>query len=184
MELYLYMATYAIGDVQGCFSALERLLIKIGFNRNKDTLWFVGDIINRGPESLKTIKFIRSLGNNAICVLGNHELHLLACGFGVRKQSDKDTLSDILESPHKSALLDWLRHCPLAHYDSHYQALLVHAGVPPQWDLNTTLACAQELSDALTHADPRLILTHLFTEKTKQLLVKKIKLMRKRMSFF
>ena len=110
------MSTYAIGDVQGCFSQLKELLKKINFKSDKDKLWFAGDIINRGPKSLKTIRFIKSLEDNAITVLGNHDLHLLAIANGHKKQGKKDTIQEILNAADSQLLLDWLIQRPLLHY--------------------------------------------------------------------
>ncbi len=126
------MAIYAIGDIQGCYDELLRLLQKIEFNKKKDQLWFVGDLVNRGPKSLETLRFIKSLGEAAITVLGNHDLHLLAVACGVSPQRSKDTLQPILQAEDKEELLDWLRSRPLLHYNDDF--CLVHAGLPPQWD--------------------------------------------------
>jgi bis(5'-nucleosyl)-tetraphosphatase (symmetrical) len=115
------MAIYAIGDIQGCYDPFRRLLDELEFDTGKDTLWLTGDIVNRGPKSLKTLRFVRSLGDSAITVLGNHDLHLLA----------------------------WLRHRPLAHYDKSLGTLLVHAGVHPRWSAKKTLARAAEVESVL-----------------------------------
>ena len=111
------MAIYAIGDVQGCYTQLQNLLKEIKFKADKDQLWFAGDIINRGPDSLTTIRFIKALGDNAITVLGNHDLHLLAVANGRGKQGRKDTIKDILTASDREQLLDWLIYRPLMHYD-------------------------------------------------------------------
>jgi len=126
------MAIYAIGDIQGCFDDLQRLLVKIKFDKTQDTLWFAGDLVNRGPKSLETLRFIKSLGKAAVCVLGNHDLHLLATAYGFAPKKNKDTLKAILEAEDREELLSWLRHQPLFHYNQYY--CLIHAGLPPQWD--------------------------------------------------
>ncbi|MDH5767267.1 MAG: metallophosphoesterase, partial [Gammaproteobacteria bacterium] len=111
------MAIYAIGDVQGCYQQLEQLLDALQFSPEHDKLWFAGDIVNRGPQSLETLRLIKSLGDRAITVLGNHDLHLLAVANGRGKQGKKDTIKNILKAPDKIELLDWLLHQPLMHYD-------------------------------------------------------------------
>ena len=109
------MSTYVIGDVQGCMTALNRLLDRIAFDPAVDRLWFVGDLVNRGPHSLEVLRFVKSLGSRAITVLGNHDLHLLAVWTNITKQNRKDTLDPILHAPDVEELLTWLRHRPLAH---------------------------------------------------------------------
>ena len=126
------MATYAIGDIQGCYDDLQRLLSKIDFNKKTDQLWFVGDLVNRGPKSLETLRFIKSLGDAAITVLGNHDLHLLAVAYKHSPVRAKDTIRPILQAKDKDELLHWLRHRPLFHYNDNY--CMLHAGLPPQWD--------------------------------------------------
>lgn len=142
------MAHYVIGDVQGCADALQQLLQKIQFEPDKDTLWFVGDLVNRGPDSLGTLRFIKSLGDRAVCVLGNHDLHLLAVANGLRKDKDHD-LEAILTAPDREELLNWLRHRPLLHHDPQLGYTMIHAGLAPQWDLNTAQQCAQDLEEVL-----------------------------------
>lgn len=143
------MSTYAIGDLQGCFSILKKLLAKINFNADKDELWFVGDLVNRGPESLETLRFIKNLGTRAKVVLGNHDLHLLAVYYGVRKSYPDDTLQEILAAPDSRALISWLSHQSLAYYDAKLKYLMVHAGVAPMWDLKKTLTLAHEVAQIL-----------------------------------
>jgi bis(5'-nucleosyl)-tetraphosphatase (symmetrical) len=125
------MATYAIGDLQGCYGALQKLLANIGFNSANDRLWFVGDIVNRGPQSLQCLRYVRDLGERAVVVLGNHDLHLLCAAYGCAPLRKSDTLQAILEAPDRDALLDWLRHRPMLHIEG--ELLLVHAGLLPQW---------------------------------------------------
>ena len=143
------MSTYVIGDLQGCLDPLQRLLDQIRFDPDKDTLWFVGDIVNRGPQSLETLRFVRDLEKSSITVLGNHDLHLLAVAYTGKKSKGKDTLDDIQKAPDRDELLDWLRKRPLVHHDAKLGALLVHAGIPPVWDIAQSLAHAQEVEQAL-----------------------------------
>lgn len=141
------MAVYAIGDLQGCFDELLALLELIAFDARHDQLWFAGDLVNRGPRSLETLRFVRSL--NAVTVLGNHDLHLLASAGIPQRRKRKDTLQAIMEAPDARQLLDWLRHQPLLHHDAKLGYTLVHAGLPPQWDLATARACAGEIEQVL-----------------------------------
>jgi bis(5'-nucleosyl)-tetraphosphatase (symmetrical) len=138
---------YLIGDVQGCCDALERLLAEIGFSPSRDRLAVVGDLVNRGPDSLGTLKRLRGLGDAAVCLLGNHDLHLLAVAHGLRKPRKDDTLGDVLASKKRDEWLDWLRHRRMAHQFDGW--LLVHAGVAPQWDAGQTLALAAEIEAVL-----------------------------------
>ena len=143
------MAVYAIGDLQGCYRCLMRLLDKLDFDYSVDRLWFTGDLVNRGPKSLKVLRFVRKLGDRAVTVLGNHDLHLMAAAeFPVRRRS-KDTLSRIYAAKDHEKLLDWLRHRPMMHHDRDLGFTLVHAGLSPQWDLKTALAAAAELEHML-----------------------------------
>lgn len=141
------MATYAIGDVQGSFEELQALLDAFGFERAKDRLWFVGDLVNRGPASLATLRFVRDLGDRALTVLGNHDLHLLALAQGSVKGREDDTLGEVIAAPDRDALLDWLRHRPMAHVVANHA--LVHAGLLPQWDVATAKALAGEVETEL-----------------------------------
>ena len=142
------MATYAIGDIQGCYDALMRVLDKASFDDN-DTLWVAGDLVNRGKQSLATLRFLQTLDQRAKIVLGNHDLHLLAVAYGVRKAGRSDTLDEILQAPDRDQLLDWLRHQPLLHYDTDLGYLMVHAGIPPQWSLKQAQSLANEVESAL-----------------------------------
>ena len=130
------MATYAIGDIQGCYDDLLRLLDVIKFDPKSDQLWFAGDLVNRGPKSLETLRFVKSLGASAVTVLGNHDLHLLATAFKQRKPHKKDSLEEILKAKDCDELLYWLRQQPLFHYNDDF--CLLHAGLPPQWDFAKT----------------------------------------------
>jgi bis(5'-nucleosyl)-tetraphosphatase (symmetrical) len=143
------MSTYAIGDVQGCFDELLALLKHIQFDVNKDTLWFTGDLVNRGPRSLDVLRFVKSLGDKHVAVLGNHDLHLLALAWGVRKPHAGDTLADVLTAPDREALLTWLCHRPLLHYDKHAGFVMTHAGLAPEWSLQQAGALAREVEAVL-----------------------------------
>jgi len=139
---------WMIGDIQGCCGALDTLLALPEIADDPDAhFWFAGDLVNRGPESLTTLRRIMSLGERATAVLGNHDLHLLAMAAGVRRAGKKDTLEEVLNAPDAQKIIDWLRFRPLAHFD--YGHLLVHAGVLPQWDAEKTLALADEVQTAL-----------------------------------
>jgi bis(5'-nucleosyl)-tetraphosphatase (symmetrical) len=141
------MATYAIGDIQGCYDQLRRLLDRIAFDPAGDVLWFVGDLVNRGSQSLETLRFVRQLGTRAVTVLGNHDLHLLVVAAGVRKPHLGDTLDGILQAHDRDELLDWLRRCKLMHAGEGYA--LVHAGLLPQWSLAQAMSLAHEVESAL-----------------------------------
>ncbi|MDM7944280.1 MAG: symmetrical bis(5'-nucleosyl)-tetraphosphatase [Hydrogenophaga sp.] len=145
------MSLYMIGDVQGCDEALGRLLDEIAFSPSRDTLYLLGDLVNRGPASLQVLRRLIALEGAAHCLLGNHDLHLLAAAHGVRKPHRNDTVGDILDAPDRDALLDWLRQRPVALFEHGW--LMVHAGVLPQWDLADTMARARELESALRSAD-------------------------------
>jgi bis(5'-nucleosyl)-tetraphosphatase (symmetrical) len=141
------MATYAIGDVQGCVQALLRLLERIHFNTAKDRLWFVGDLVNRGPHSLEVLRLIKQLGTSAMTVLGNHDLHLLAVWAKVAPLNRKDTFQSVLAAPDADELLTWLRFRPLVHVEDGY--CLVHAGLLPSWTIPQVLGLAREVEEAL-----------------------------------
>ncbi len=143
------MATYAIGDLHGCLTPFKKLLKKIAFDPQQDTLWLTGDLVNRGPESLQTLRYIYSLRERIIVVLGNHDLHLLAINAGFRKPSHADTLDEILGAPDKNELLFWLSQQPLLHYDPRLNYTMVHAGIPPQWSLKKAKKRAQEVEAIL-----------------------------------
>lgn len=138
------MSHYAIGDVQGCLDSLRRLLERINFDPAHDTLWFTGDLVNRGPASAAVLRFVRSLGERAVTVLGNHDLHLLALAAGAAKPRHRDTLDDILQAADRDELLAWLRTRPLLHHDATLGYTLVHAGLLPQWDLADAMRLARE----------------------------------------
>ncbi|MDH3639950.1 MAG: symmetrical bis(5'-nucleosyl)-tetraphosphatase, partial [Gammaproteobacteria bacterium] len=150
------MALYAIGDIQGCYQSLNELLGVIHFEPAADRLWFTGDLVNRGPESLATLRFVRDLADRAVTVLGNHDLHLLAIAWGGRKQARGDTLDAVLKAPDRDELLAWLRNRPLAVDDPELGVFMVHAGLLPQWSLQDAMSCAEELENTLrSDAAPR-----------------------------
>ena len=145
------MALYLIGDVQGCDAALGRLLDELAFSPSRDRLVLLGDLVNRGPASLAVLRRLIALGGAAACLLGNHDLHLLAVSQGVRKPHRNDTVADILQAPDRAALLDWLRQCPMALRE--HGVLMVHAGVLPGWTAEQTLRLAAEVETVLRGAD-------------------------------
>ena len=149
------MALYAIGDIQGCDSELGALLKTLKFSADRDRLWFVGDLVNRGPESLQVLRRIRSLGEAATVTLGNHDLHLLAVAFGVARSRSDDTLDDILAAPERDAILEWLLSRPLLHEDRSLNLCLLHAGLAPQWDMPAARSCAREFERALQQQPKR-----------------------------
>ena len=142
------MAIYAIGDLQGCHDSLIRLLDKLNFDQSKDTLWFAGDLVNRGPDSLSTLRFVKSLGQGAVTVLGNHDLHLLAIA-AKHKNTNDEGLKAVLNAHDAEELLTWLRHQPLLHHDTELNFTMVHAGIYPHWDLKTAQQSAAELETVL-----------------------------------
>lgn len=143
------MTTFVIGDLHGCLDPLQRLLDKVHFEPGTDKVWFVGDLINRGPQSLETLRFVKALGDDAVCVLGNHDLHLLAVINGIRRTGGKDTLDDILNADDLDDLAHWLRHLPLLHHSDALDVTMVHAGIHPKWDLTLAKAMACEVENAL-----------------------------------
>lgn len=148
------MATYAIGDIQGCFSAFEKLLSKIKFDRSKDVLWLTGDIVNRGPQSLDTIRFVKNLKENLRLVLGNHDLHLLALAHHAHHGQTDDTLAPILTAPDRDELIHWLLQQPLLHHDEENNFVMIHAGLAPSWDLDTAKRLANEVETILKSDHP------------------------------
>lgn len=147
------MASYAIGDLQGCYQELLDLLELIQFDDRHDRLLLVGDLVNRGPNSLAVLRFLKELKDDTIIVLGNHDLHLLATAGQPQKKHPKDTLDEIINAPDKDELLDWLRHKPLLHDDKETGYLLLHAGIPPQWDKVYSLELAAEIHAQLSQDD-------------------------------
>jgi bis(5'-nucleosyl)-tetraphosphatase (symmetrical) len=138
---------YLIGDVQGCCDALDRLLRKLDFSASRDRIFVLGDLVNRGPQSLATLRRLRGFGDSAVCLLGNHDLHLLAVAHGGRRLHRSDTLTDVLDAPDREAWVEWLRHRPMAAFAQGW--LMVHAGVLPQWTVDDTLKLAHEVETVL-----------------------------------
>jgi bis(5'-nucleosyl)-tetraphosphatase (symmetrical) len=157
------MATYAIGDVQACLEPLERLLGEIGFSPSRDRLWFVGDLVNRGPDSAAVVRFVRGLGERAVVVQGNHDLHLLALASGHAKPRPDDTLDDLLAAPDRDELLDWLRFRPMFHVEDEYA--MVHAGLLPSWSVGKAQDLAAEVEAELRAKRYRLFLAALYGSK-------------------
>jgi bis(5'-nucleosyl)-tetraphosphatase (symmetrical) len=147
------VATYAIGDVQGCYDSLMALLDKIKYDDNQDTLWFAGDLVNRGPKSLKTLRFIKGLGDKAISVLGNHDLHLLALYYNKSNAKKSDTLAATLNASDNEELMNWLRFQPLVHHDESLNALMVHAGIPPKWSAQKARKRSLEVEQFIQSTD-------------------------------
>lgn len=157
------MSTYAIGDVQGCSHELRALVDLIGFDPAADKLWFVGDLVNRGPDSAGVLRFVKSLGESAVAVLGNHDLHLLMVSEGMERLHKSDTLQDVLNAPDRDELVHWLRHRPLLHVEN--GCVLVHAGLLPGWSVDKASALAREIEAALQGPDYRDLMTRMYGNK-------------------
>jgi bis(5'-nucleosyl)-tetraphosphatase (symmetrical) len=158
------MALYAIGDVQGCNHELGALLETLQFSADRDRLWFVGDLVNRGPDSLGVLRRIRALGDAAAVTLGNHDLHLLAVAFGSARVRSDDTLEKTLAAPDRDALLEWLMSRALIHEDQSLNLCMVHAGLAPQWDLKLARQCAREFESAV-RIDPKGLFDRLYGDQ-------------------
>lgn len=158
------MATYVIGDLQGCYSALLRLLEHIHYNDNADTLWFCGDLVARGPESLQCLQFVKQLGTKAVTVLGNHDLHLIACYYGISSVKPQDKLQPLFDSPQLDELIHWLCQQPLLHQSTDQKQILVHAGLAPQWQLSDAIELTTEVQRQLS-SDPLPLLQAMYGNK-------------------
>jgi bis(5'-nucleosyl)-tetraphosphatase (symmetrical) len=158
------MATYAIGDVQGCFTQLNRLVDRIDFDAKTDRLWFVGDLVNRGPASLAVLRFIKNLGSKAQVVLGNHDLFMLAVAEGILPIRRKDTIQDVLAAEDRSELMEWIRRQPLHHREGPF--LMIHAGILPQWTIDEAVSLAREVESVLSGPNYRAFLEALFSGLT------------------
>lgn len=143
------MTTYAVGDLQGCLKPLKCLLERVAFDPGKDRLWVAGDLVNRGPQSLETLRFLYHMRDSVNCVLGNHDLHLLAVSRNIERLKKSDTLQDILDAPDRDDLLDWLRQQPLMHHDRERNLSMVHAGIAPIWTIEKALKRAAEVEEVL-----------------------------------
>ena len=159
------MPTYAIGDVQGCYRELRSLLRECGFDARRDRLWFVGDLVNRGPASLEVLRFVADLGDRARTVLGNHDLHLVASARGIRPLRARDTFQDVLDAADGEALVDWLRELPVIHRDPDRGFVMVHAGIAPAWTVDDALVHGDELSRALRAPDHARLLAGMYGNK-------------------
>lgn len=159
------MAHYAIGDIQGCATAFHALLRALSFRASRDRLWLVGDLVNRGPHSLAVLREVMRLGRSVVCVLGNHDLHLLATAAGGRELTETDTFCDVLAAPDAGRIVDWLRRRPLLHYDARKRCALVHAGIPPFWTLTQARAAAREVERALRGRQWRAVLRTMYGNK-------------------
>ncbi|WP_410741296.1 bis(5'-nucleosyl)-tetraphosphatase (symmetrical) ApaH [Citrobacter koseri] len=144
------MATYLIGDVHGCYDELIALLHQVEFTPGPDTLWLTGDLVARGPGSLEVLRYVKSLGDCVRLVLGNHDLHLLAVFAGISRNKPKDRLTPLLEAPDADELLNWLRRQPLLQVDEEKKLVMAHAGITPQWDLQTAKDCARDVEAVLS----------------------------------
>ena len=154
------MSTYVVGDIQGCFGPFQCLLERVKFNPDKDRLWSVGDLINRGPGNIEVLRWFYAHRDNVTMVLGNHDLHLMAVSCGARKPSRKDNLEDILDAPDREQLIEWLHFQPLAHFED--GVTMVHAGIPPIWTVQDTLDRAWEVENALQGARCEEFLTEMY----------------------
>jgi bis(5'-nucleosyl)-tetraphosphatase (symmetrical) len=157
------MATYAIGDVQGCFDELQALLERVGFNREHDRAWFVGDLVNRGPKSLEVLRFVRQLGDRAVTVLGNHDLHLVTQHAGLERKRKDDTFTDVLGAPDAKELVDWLRAQPMMHVEGGWA--MVHAGLLPGWSIAKAFSLGKEVQTALNADSYRDFLANMYGGK-------------------
>lgn len=156
------MSTYVIGDLQGCLAPFQALLQRVAFNPDKDQLWLVGDIVNRGPASLDTLRFCYQRRDNLVCVLGNHDLHLLAVAHQNKPAKRKDTLEEILQAPDRQILLKWLQSRPLLHLDTALNAVMVHAGIAPCWTLAKAVALASEVEIVLQSDQANVYFAHMY----------------------
>lgn len=159
------MATYAIGDVQGCFDELQHLLKNVGYTKS-DRLWFVGDLVNRGPKSLQVLRFVKELGDKAIAVLGNHDLHLITQHEGIERPRKDDTLKEVLEAQDATELVGWLRTRPMMHVEAGYA--MVHAGLLPQWGIDKALKLGKEVESALAAPNYREFLANMYGSQPEQ----------------
>jgi len=162
------MAVYAIGDVQGCFNELQELVSYISFNPKKDQLWFVGDLVNRGPKSLETLRWVKSLGSAAVTVLGNHDLHLLAAYAGIKELSPTSSLNSVLKAKDIDELIDWLRQQPFMSYSKKLDFAMLHAGLAPQWSIKEALRYAKEVETVLRSKNYKDFLNNMYGDQPNQ----------------
>jgi len=162
------MTTYAIGDIQGCYKELRELLTLINFNSDKDQLWFVGDLVNRGPDSLSVLRFIKTLGENAISVLGNHDLHMLGVLYGIETPRKKDTFNEILVATDRDSIIEWVCHRPMVHIDKASKHILVHAGIYPSWSVEEAQSYANEMEQVLRNGEAINFIKHMYGSEPSQ----------------
>ncbi len=162
------MSVYVIGDVQGCYDELRELVDYISFNPKKDQLWFVGDLVNRGPKSLETLRWVKKLGNAAVTVLGNHDLHLLAAYVGAKDIRTTSSLYSVLQAKDIDELVGWLRKQPLMRYNKSLKFAMVHAGLAPQWTVKDALGYAKEVETILRSKKYKDFLFNLYGDKPNQ----------------
>jgi len=162
------MAVYAIGDIQGCYDELIKMLDRVQFDPATDQVWLAGDLVNRGPKSLDVLRFAKQLGKNCISVLGNHDLHLLANAAGVVEfHHHMDTIEPVLKAADRDELMDWLRQQPLFHHDVDLQFSMVHAGLPPEWTIDEALTRAAEVEAVIKGEQWRDFFAHMYGNKPK-----------------
>ncbi len=154
------MSVYVVGDIQGCLKSLKCVLRKVGFNEDRDVLWSVGDVVNRGPKSLKTLRYLYERRDNLVMVLGNHDLHLMAISAGVKKPHHDDTLDKILLARDQKPMIEWLHQQPLIHHQ--FEHTMVHAGIPPQWSICEAKSYAREVESALKGPDSHIFLKSIY----------------------
>lgn len=157
------MATYVVGDLQGCFNPLMRLMDQLKFDPAFDRIWFAGDLVSRGPQSLQTLRYAKSLGHSSVSVLGNHDISLIAAAHGVL--TPHKSLTKLFNAPDFAELLEWLTKRPLIHHDEKLKAVMVHAGIPPVWNLKTALNCAGDIENQLQKKDPVAWLEAIYANK-------------------
>lgn len=162
------MALYAIGDIQGCYDELQQLLQKLHFDPRQDQLWFTGDLVNRGPQSLAVLRLVKQLGASAVTVLGNHDLHLLAVAHGASNLKKHDTFQDVLQAPDRDVLLQWLSMQPLMQWHEELDIAMVHAGLAPQWTLENAKRYAQEVEQVLRSEKCTDFFHHMYGNEPKQ----------------
>lgn len=156
------MATYLVGDLQGCYDELQLLLEKVQFDPTKDQLYLVGDLVARGDKSLECLRFVKSLGQSAKTVLGNHDLHLISTALGIKRVKPRDRVDAIFNAPDFDELIDWLRHQPLLVHNEQHNFVMVHAGISPDWDLVTAKQCANEVEDVLRDGDYHYLIENMY----------------------
>ncbi|TBL76714.1 bis(5'-nucleosyl)-tetraphosphatase (symmetrical) [Obesumbacterium proteus] len=144
------MSTFLIGDVHGCYEELRSLLAQVDFDPAKDTLWLTGDLVARGPDSVEVLRYVQSLGDSVRMVLGNHDLHLLAVYAGISRNKPKDKITPLLDAPDADSLINWLRRQPILQVDNKLKLVMAHAGISPQWDIETAQVCAREVEAVLS----------------------------------